>query len=602
MRNSFIRTAIGSTILIPLALFTSCIDDNYDLSDIDTTTEVKVNDLTIPVNVKDLYLEKIVDLDDSDPEAILKIREINGEKYYFLTKGGDFNAEPTSIDKVEAPAPDHVNSTSIMINSSALQASRRKASAQYKEYTVTPYNTVFTYNVGQNGNPPVDDAIKYISEVGLSNEQPLIISMDFFSNAVLSSAEHVELYNLEIAVPDGLVATYGSIVSSGGKLTIPHLSSSNAHIDIDLIVKEIDFTSSALPDGIQVIDGKFDFSRKIGVNSGKFHVYPKASIGVAGLPDQIDFKTNYELSPFTVDFFSGIFNYDVDFDPISPLDLTDLPEFLSNSQTNLELIDPSLTLSLNNPIAKYGLGCEAGLTLTAIRPNAPAKAITLNSFSAPNNTENQFHILAPSQDVIKYLSIPAGVNEYFNSFPALTGLLAGQGLPAQINVDFKSAALAKPIVKGKAKRFPLGINIDQVNGKYEFTSPLALAKESKIIYSKTNKGWENENLDDLTINKMKVSAKISSTIPAGARLIIRPVGKDGLRIPITNEESSYAIIPAMASNQEVTLLIEGNIHDLNGLYIEAEISDFNGTPLTTNQTLKLSDLRITVSGNYTKEL
>lgn len=34
-----------------LLLLTSCIDDNYDLSDVDTTSRINVNDLVLPVNI-----------------------------------------------------------------------------------------------------------------------------------------------------------------------------------------------------------------------------------------------------------------------------------------------------------------------------------------------------------------------------------------------------------------------------------------------------------------------------------------------------------------------------------------------------------------------
>lgn len=37
--------------LIAAASVTSCVDDKYDLSDIDTTARIQVDNLTIPVNV-----------------------------------------------------------------------------------------------------------------------------------------------------------------------------------------------------------------------------------------------------------------------------------------------------------------------------------------------------------------------------------------------------------------------------------------------------------------------------------------------------------------------------------------------------------------------
>ena len=37
-------------------LFVSCIDENYDLGDIDSTVEVKVVDLVVPLNLDEITL------------------------------------------------------------------------------------------------------------------------------------------------------------------------------------------------------------------------------------------------------------------------------------------------------------------------------------------------------------------------------------------------------------------------------------------------------------------------------------------------------------------------------------------------------------------
>lgn len=39
------------TAVLTAVVTTGCVDDSYDLSDIDTTTRIEVKDLTIPVNI-----------------------------------------------------------------------------------------------------------------------------------------------------------------------------------------------------------------------------------------------------------------------------------------------------------------------------------------------------------------------------------------------------------------------------------------------------------------------------------------------------------------------------------------------------------------------
>ncbi|MDE6310833.1 MAG: hypothetical protein K2L96_03345 [Muribaculaceae bacterium] len=584
---------------------TSCIDDNYDLSDIDTTTEVKVNDLTIPVNFKDIYLEKIIDLDESNPDAIIKIREIDGIRYYYFSKDGNFDANPKSIEKVKASAPDHIESSTIHISAVTATPDRiaRKATSMagqdYLEYQVTPYSTEFTYKVGEDGNPTVDSAIKSIASVGFDKDNPMTLTMSIKSQDIAESASRIELYNVVIQAPQGSKAHYGDIVSENDLITIPYLSSTTGSLDIEIVLTNLDFVTADSPEGKVVTDGKFRFQEEVGVKGGIFRVYPGNGYSVADLPAEIDFRTDYEMSDFSVDMFSGVFDYAIDFDEVDPFRLTDIPEFLRGNGTDIHLAEPSLTLNVNTPVATYGLECVAGLTLTAERSDYPSTVEVLNSFVLGNQTEQQFHLLAPSD---KAWGIDLPSNYYFTSFPGLRDILSGAGLPEIVRVDFKSPTENRPRVYGKAVDFPLGRTLDQVHGDYTFSAPLALADGSEVFYTKTIDGWNDEDVDAIAISSIKVKAMITSNIPAGARVTIRPIDKEGKRIPLTNEATAYATLDAVTTPQEISLELIGDIRHLDGLYIEAVVDDFNGEALSPDFTLKVSDLKATVTGSYTKEL
>ena len=67
--------------LAALAL-TGCIDDGYDLSNIDTSSELTFKDLILPVNIDDVELSDVVDLNDNSK---IKVMEIDGKKAYVIT-------------------------------------------------------------------------------------------------------------------------------------------------------------------------------------------------------------------------------------------------------------------------------------------------------------------------------------------------------------------------------------------------------------------------------------------------------------------------------------------------------------------------------------
>lgn len=73
--------------VIAASALTGCVDDKYDLSDIDTTVKVEVNDLTVPVNIDPITMKTIFDINEDDPDATVK--ELDG--VYAIVRSGSFS-------------------------------------------------------------------------------------------------------------------------------------------------------------------------------------------------------------------------------------------------------------------------------------------------------------------------------------------------------------------------------------------------------------------------------------------------------------------------------------------------------------------------------
>lgn len=91
-----------------MPFMTSCVDDKYDLSDIDTTVKVDVNHLTIPVNIDQIDLSSIIDLDEED-----NIKVIDGQ--YVIVEEGDFNSDEINIPDITLSTP-HIPTSETVIN------------------------------------------------------------------------------------------------------------------------------------------------------------------------------------------------------------------------------------------------------------------------------------------------------------------------------------------------------------------------------------------------------------------------------------------------------------------------------------------------------
>lgn len=62
--NPILPCMAGASMLLAL---TACVDDKYDLSNVDTTVKIPVNDLALPVNLEPVLLENLFNIDPDDP-------------------------------------------------------------------------------------------------------------------------------------------------------------------------------------------------------------------------------------------------------------------------------------------------------------------------------------------------------------------------------------------------------------------------------------------------------------------------------------------------------------------------------------------------------
>ena len=91
----FYRWSFGALLALTCV---SCIDDNYDLSDINTDMRFQVNDLTIPVNIDQIEMRSILDLKEDGT-----VKEVNGE--YAILENGDFTSGEINIPQFTIASP-----------------------------------------------------------------------------------------------------------------------------------------------------------------------------------------------------------------------------------------------------------------------------------------------------------------------------------------------------------------------------------------------------------------------------------------------------------------------------------------------------------------
>jgi hypothetical protein len=558
-----------------------CIDSDYDLSNIDTTSEFKVEDLTLPINIDAITLSNIFDLSESSKVQVVNI---DGKEYYAIVSDGTFRPDPIKVDIFTAPAP-VINSTHEVISHDNAYSST--AASQTLTYSIVRDEQPFTYKFSG-----IHKAV-YSAKSATTRNFYMKVSVNLSS--IASTAESITVKDLVINLPKGLTATpdKGSYDKNSGRLTIAELPLSNGKGYINLDISSIDFELNG-----SVLDydsHTLTMNSSIDLISGSVVAKEKAN---ATLPTSTDLYVDYDLSDITATAFSGQVKYDIEGININPIHLSDIPKFLSQDGTEIFLTNPQIYLKMHNMVADNKLSFTTGLRFTANRSGVPSVSFTpdaninvgYDKGSGPYN-----FVLSPSIPTSPVADFASGLSHI--SFTSLSDLLGGtNGIPSSINVE----AINPQVPIQYVENFKLGVSYASEMDSYRFFAPLSLKTESIIIYTDTYDGWNDEDVDAITINKLSVSANVTSTLPMGADIIAYPIDKYGN--VINNVQIDGGQIPAEASDYELNLTASGVITHLDGVKIEARVKAGSNDILAPQQTITLKNVKAKVSGNYTKEL
>lgn len=555
--------AAGAALLIAATLG-SCADDKYDLSDIDTTAGIKVNDLTIPVNVDAITLSSVFNLKEDEC-----IQIVDGE--YAILKTGDFTSSEVNIKAISMDAPD-IKGTYHDCN----------ITTDGLAYAVSSAKSNFKYHSDQ-----VSDCVVSIEELGTDLNIGMTLAIE-----EINSGNSTRIEDLELLIPKGLTlkednANYDKktgIYKAGTR----YFNGAIMHIDIQATC--IDAEAAGI---------EYDYATHTVVMSGECGIL-KGSLKLSNMPDNkktLHIIANYTMSKIDINEFSGDIQYDLTGTDFQEVDLSSLPDFLSQSETDIRLKNPQIYLAIDNPLYKYGLTARTGLTISAYDTDGLRNNYSLDTpgyFNINTNSSQREYLfcLSPSKPEKYYI----GGSPLWVGYSSLSNVLSGDGLPQRLSINLDNPKLPVQHVS----HIGMGVNLGAVTGKYTFFAPLELAEGSKIIYSDTIDGWSSDDLDALTISSLTITATADSNLPVNATLKAYPIDKNGHTIG--NVEITGADIKAMSAGQELTIVMSGAVKMIDGVRFTVCIEEADSKTLTPDMSIKLSSIRAKVSGEYVKEL
>lgn len=565
----------GLLSLTVVSVMTGCVDDKYDLTDIDTTSRFTVNNLTVPVNLSEIRLKNVLDISDDD-ETIKKV-QIDGKECYAIKKNGQIETSEFSLNSVHVPSIP-INPINFSIQLPPL--------GNLGDQTINldfdlPEQPLQEYHLNLSN---IDPSLKKLDRIRTNGKITIDITLSVPESLITASGT-ISFKNLKVKLPWGLLTDAEGYVPSNGQMTISEVkveADGKAHFSIE--ADGLDF------DGKGLIDDEnhtLNISDKVGIEGGQIHVEVKAS----SLPNPMNIRADFSISPFDISSFSGLVEYKMNDVEIAPVSLNGLPDFLNSPQTEIRIADPVILVDIiNNPVGEYGLEGSGKMTLTS-------------HFSNNNTTEAFSDAFTITREGAKIsFGMPSDGYEHVamnNLGNILTNSQVG-GLPESISVN-----IGDLVFYGQAVDFPVG-SFGSAKGSYDLIAPLGFDSPSKIVYETTEKDWSSDDLENLYVTTLNLKASCTTDLPVSVQLSVVPVDKAGNEIGVTEDSSKFEV-PAMGHNQPVSMSIKGingPIHGIDGVKFRAVITQDsdNTLPIGPDQYINLSDLRVTVDGYFEKEL
>lgn len=606
-------------MLLAPAAIVSCSDVN--LNDIDTSVSVQVHDLTLPVNLDQVKLGTMLDVND---DSMIKV--INGE--YAVVIDGTFESAGVHVDPIVVKAANFEGVTQNMTKSRPGSGNKAKRQVDTADRTaVAVYSLIQELrNVVAANADKVNDAIKELSKVGVKTSFKYDIQIA--ESAFFDKIDQLHIEDFRIKVPCGLigeislttsegnyVAEYSSetgiisfcgydIVSADGML---HVEGKIEGIDENLLSSAFKSVFASNGRASRSDSKKFAFEEEIGVEAGEIVVYDADFKNQDQSPEdmfdsldaELAFSSSAELEDIIINSVSGSFNYDIDDMHLPDASLTDIPDILQESGTNIRLDNPQIYLYLNNGVidgAGKAVGASTKLDITAFDNEDHSRDYSLDSAVEVKEPENYIYLSPHAvEDGKLYQGFESAQHVQFSGLGEVLSSVNNEqgGLPTKLAIKTSNTRVSAENVTD----LTLGVDYG-LSGKYAFVAPLALSQDSRIKYTNTIDGWA-ESTEGIIIKKLSLSASATTDVPFELQLQAIPINSRGERLM---DQAAVLTLPAIAKNAPISLVIEGDIRDLDGIKIDVTAVAKEVRALAPDMNISLSDIKVEVSGNYEAEL
>lgn len=569
----------GFLLLFPLWTV-SCVDNKYDLDkDIDMTVNVGGEHLTIPAGSSDTaYLSKIIEVEEGDilqPDATTRV--------YHLTKKDDIDVKPTTVKEVTISSANTDLTKELVGTGSSASASITTDLEEENNLTAKASD--------------IDEALIELGALGAETPASLTLVFEFLNTGNLTFGS-VIAKNLEIQLPNFLMFKEGE-VEEGNKLILNDEQLKNAQKVLHVIGYEFGEKAGEgeKPDENRTItiDGKVTMKGQV-VTSG---------IGGSG---SLTMTMHVTLGEMTANSVTGVIQPNIKAETTN-IELNDLPDFLKDEETRLDISNPVILLRANNPLATP---VEIDAVLTPMKNNAQIEGKKVEIGSGNEKTPV---VLASGENVIALSRTGECTIEGVTSnvkVEDINNLL--ETIPDDIMVDLK------PVVRNEEYyTAELGIAY-KMPSSYEVDVPLSFEQGLNIVYNDSIQDLNKDlnDLDKVGLKNVKVILSVDNAIPLKLQLKAENVqikdvyGNELSAVKKTIEEDKQYVAESADGEKPATSELVLNLTSDDTAFlskidricfkITAVTGTTTGVPLKDTQWLKITSIKLSVPGGVNVDL
>lgn len=555
MENYFRKCRLlpAMTLLGGLAL-ASCVNSDYDFNEVDATMGFGGEGLELPGSSTDtIKLADVLDLGDDD---CVKVRP-NGD--YVFEQVGD-NVEPAQPEIAPISVTQR-QSVSYDIDINVEPATRSAGDARAVTVVLSADGDMQSFEY--DGDKPAEVVDLDYAETDAN----LSFSLHFPAglSSVVASLDEISIQMpsfMELSDVSANIGADGSWSIDGSRIVFSNITTSR-DLTVSARVSRLRFGVSAEL-GSLGIDGD-----KI-VLDGRVHVSMNSVATVSGGSiEGLTASSDFAIDDMQITSVTGRFDPEIDLDNLGDVEITGVPDFLTDGNVRVDLYNPQILLTLNSDL---NMGGFVGGTLTSWKDGQPIASVTVPEMAVRAGGMTEMCICRNGEGIEGF--------DVVQVVPELSTLI--ETIPDRIT--FEGTARAD---RNQTCEFELGHRYT-VQPAYRVEAPIAFAENAQIVYKDTIDEW-HEDIEDFELSDnsyITFTANIENRVPAYLTLSAYAIDVDGQRMgddEIKVEVSNTVIASADgATSSETPLTIRVSQNDgralsrLDGLVFDVTASASDG--------------------------